>query len=163
MMQPAQSIMRKNAPRGGGANSVVRGSLPQPKMRAVLMVVTNILGEQSLQMAFIHRDNVVQQVLSATFDPTLRYTVLPGTLEGGADRGYIQGSEGPGNFQPVFRIPIEDEIPGSRPKWKRLPQLLDDPTARRMLRDVNVQDASTIVADDEEAVERAERDRWHGE
>ena len=78
-------------------------------------------------------------------------------------RIYIQGSEGPGNFQPVFRIPIEDEIPGSRPKWKRLPQLLDDPTARRMLRDVNVQDASTIVADDEEAVERAERDRWHGE
>ena len=151
-MQPAQSIMRKNAPRGGGANSVVRGSLPQPKMRAVLMVVTNILGEQSLQMAFIHRDNVVQQVLSATFDPTLRYTVLPGTFEGGADRGYIQGSEGPGNFQPVFRIPIEDEIPGSRPKWKRLLQLLDDPTARRMLRDVNVQDASTIVADDEEAV-----------
>jgi hypothetical protein len=37
-------------------------------------------------------------------------------------------------------------------KWKCLPQLLDDPTARRMLRDVDVQDASTIVADDEEAV-----------
>jgi len=29
-----------------------------------------------------------------------------------------------------------------------------------MLRDVDVQDASTIVADDEEAVEHAERDRW---
>jgi Transposase zinc-binding domain len=27
-------------------------------------------------------------------------------------------------------------------KWKRLPQLLDDSTARRMLRDVNVQDSS---------------------
>src|SRR3989440_5879298 len=106
---------------------------------------------------------VVQQVLSATFDPALRYTVLPATLEGGADRGYVQGSEGPGNFQPVFRIPIEDEIPGSRPKWKRLPQLLDDPTARRMLRDVGVQNASTIVADDEEAVEYAEGNRWHRE
>ena len=44
-------------------------------MRAVLMVVTNILGEQSLQMAFIHRDNVVQQVVSATFDPTLRLCI----------------------------------------------------------------------------------------
>ena len=33
---------------------------PESKMRAVLMVVTNILREQSLQMAFIHRDNVVQ-------------------------------------------------------------------------------------------------------
>jgi hypothetical protein len=31
-----------------------------------------------------------------------------------------------------------------------------------MLGDVEVQDASTAVADDEEAV-HAERDRWHGE
>ncbi len=48
-------------------------------------------------------------------------------------------------------------------KGKRLPQLLDDPTARRMLRDINVQDAPTIVTDDEEAVENAERHRWHRE
>jgi hypothetical protein len=37
-------------------------------------------------------------------------------------------------------------------KWKCLSQLLDDQTTRRMLRDVDMQDASTIVADDEEAV-----------
>jgi hypothetical protein len=41
----------------------------------------------------------------------------------------MHGSEGPGKFQPVFRIPIENEIPGSGPKGKRLPNLLDDPTA----------------------------------
>ncbi len=51
----------------------------------------------------------------------------------------------------------------SRPKRKRLPQLLDDPTARRMLRDVEMQDTPAIVADDKETVEAAERDRWHGE
>jgi len=28
MMQPAQSILRKNAPGGGGANSVARASVP---------------------------------------------------------------------------------------------------------------------------------------
>ena len=32
-----------------------------------------------------------------------------------------------------------------------------------MLRDVNVQDAPPIMADDEEAVAHAERDRWHSE
>jgi len=32
-----------------------------------------------------------------------------------------------------------------------------------MLGDVEVQDASTAVADDEKAVEHAERDRWHSE
>ncbi len=72
-------------------------------------------------MAFIHRDNVVQQISSAAFDPTLSHTVLPGTLEGGADRAYLQGSNGRGNLQPVFRIPIEEQKPGRRLEWKRLP------------------------------------------
>ena len=50
-----------------------------------------------------------------------------------------------------------------RPKRKPLPQLLDDPTARRMLRDVEMQDTPAIVADDKETVEDVERDRGHGE
>src|SRR5713226_4123900 len=32
-----------------------------------------------------------------------------------------------------------------------------------MVCDIDVQDAPTIVADDEEAVEHTERNRWHGE
>ena len=56
-----------------------------------------------------------------------------------------------------------DQKSWSRPKRKRLPQLLDDPTARRMLRDVEVQDTPAIVADDEEAVEDTESDRGYGE
>jgi hypothetical protein len=46
---------------------------------------------------------------------------------------------------------------------ERLAQLLDDPTARRMLRDVNVQDVPPVMTDDEEAVEYAESNRWHRE
>jgi len=39
---------------------------------------------------------------------------------------------------------------------KRFPQLLHNPRAGRMARDVEVQDASAVVADDEECVENAE-------
>jgi hypothetical protein len=39
MIQPARSILRKDAPRGGGANSVVGSFLPQPKMRAAFVGV----------------------------------------------------------------------------------------------------------------------------
>jgi 2-polyprenyl-3-methyl-5-hydroxy-6-metoxy-1,4-benzoquinol methylase len=42
-------------------------------------------------------------------------------------------------------------------------QLLGDPTARRMLRKVNMQDAPPIMTDNEEAVEHAERNRWRCE
>ncbi|HWO32945.1 MAG TPA: hypothetical protein VNO32_29460 [Candidatus Acidoferrum sp.] len=75
MMQPAQSILRKNPPGGGGAYSVVRGCLPQPKMRAVFVVAADVLREQTFQMTFIHGNDVIQQISSAAFNPTLRYTI----------------------------------------------------------------------------------------
>ena len=50
----------------------------------------------------------------------------------------------------------------SRLKRKRLSQLLDGPGTRQMPGDVEVQNASTIMADDKEAVEHPERDRWNG-
>ena len=60
MMQPADSILRKDAPRGCGANSVVGGSLPQSKVRAVFVLVANVFREHTFQMAFIHRNDVIQ-------------------------------------------------------------------------------------------------------
>src|SRR5882762_6827621 len=163
MMQPAQSILRKNPPGRGGANSVVRGSLPQPKMRAVLVVVADVFRKQTFQMAFIHGNDVIQQISSAAFNPTLRYTILPRAFEGRSYRAHLQGSNGDWNLQPVLSVAVENKKPRSQLKRKRFSQLLHDPQASRMLGDVEVQDASTAVADDEEAIEHAKVDRWHGE
>ncbi len=46
-------------------------------MRAVLLVIRNILAEQPLQMAFMDCDEVVQQVTAAAADPAFRYAILP--------------------------------------------------------------------------------------
>jgi hypothetical protein len=53
----------------------------------------------------------------------------------------------------------EEQKPGSGIKGKGFPQLLDDPQARGVFGDVEVPNASAFVADDEEAMEYAERDR----
>jgi hypothetical protein len=50
-------------------------------MRSVLVVVVNILVEQSRQMTFVDCDDVIQQIAAATGYPTLRYTILPRTPE----------------------------------------------------------------------------------
>src|SRR6266566_604606 len=163
MVQPAESLLRKDPTPSYGTNPAVRCPLLKSEMRAVLMMVTNILREQSLQMAFIQRNNVVQQVSSAAFDPTFRHTVLPGTRERGLHRAHLQGSNCRWKLPTIFRISIEDQKLGSGTKRKRLPQLLDDPTTRRTLGDVKVQDAPPLMADDEETVEHPERDRWHHE
>jgi hypothetical protein len=65
------------------------------------------------------------------------------------------------HLEPELLIAIKDQVFVRRFKGKCLAQLLDDPTASWMLRDVNVQDAPPIMADDEEAVEYAEAYRWH--
>jgi hypothetical protein len=65
MVQSAESFLRKDPTRSSGTNPAVRCSLLKSEMRAVFMMVTNILGEQSLQMAFIQRNNVVQEVSPA--------------------------------------------------------------------------------------------------
>ena len=57
MVQPAESLVRKDLTRSYRTNPAVRCPLLKSEMRAVLMMVTNILAEQSLQMAFIQRNN----------------------------------------------------------------------------------------------------------
>src|SRR5208282_4400938 len=159
MMQPAESRVTNDTTGCYGTRSVVRCSLPQSKVRAVFMVVADVFSEQAFQMAFIHRNDVIQQITSAAFYPALRHTILPRAFEGGSDRPDLHGSNSSGNLKSVLPIPIKDQKPWSRPKRKRLPQLLDGPQARRMPGDIEGQDASTIVADDEETIEHAEGDR----
>ncbi|HKW35638.1 MAG TPA: hypothetical protein VJN92_21700 [Candidatus Acidoferrum sp.] len=68
-----------------------------------------------------------------------------------------QGANSDRDFQSVLGIAIEEQKPGSGIKGKGFPQLLDDPEARGVFGDVEVQNASAFVADDEEAIEYAER------
>ena len=114
-------------------------------------------------MTFVHRDNVIQQVPSTTLDPTFCDTVLPRTFEGCSDRPDLEGSNRCRNLHFILAITIKDQEPGSRFKWKRFPELLNDPQARWVLRDVEVQDPPTVMTDHEEAVEDTKRDRWNSE
>ena len=45
VVQPTQSIMGKHATRGYAANSAPRRSLAQPKVRAVFVMVGDVLGK----------------------------------------------------------------------------------------------------------------------
>jgi hypothetical protein len=128
-------------------------------MRAVLVVVANILREQAFQVAFVNCDDVIQEITPATPYPTLCNSILPRTFERGADRTHAEGSNRCGDFQSILGITIKDDEPWSGFKWKCFSQLLDNPQACRMLGDIEVQDAPTIVTDNEKAIERAESDR----
>src|SRR4029077_7863463 len=102
-------------------------------MCAVLVVVANILREPAFQVAFVNCNDVIQEITPATPYPTLCNSILPRTLERGADRTHAQGSNRRGHFQSILVISIEDIEPRSGSKRKCFSQLLDDPRACRML------------------------------
>ena len=63
MVQPSESLLREDPTRSYGTNPAVRRPLLKSEMCSVLMMVTNVLREQSLQMAFIQCNHVVQEAL----------------------------------------------------------------------------------------------------
>ena len=127
-------------------------------MRAVIVVIANVVEEKSLQMPFVHSNDMIQQLPPTAFDPALRHPVLPWTLERGLDRLNPEGSHGSGNLHSVLPVPVEDQKPRNRAKRKGLPQLLRDSLARRMLGDVAVQDAPPVMSDHEKTVQHAKPD-----
>src|ERR1700730_13890590 len=94
--------MRKDMTGGYGASSAVWRSLPQSEMRAVLVVVANILREQAFQVTFVNCDDVIQEITAATPHPTLCNSILPRTFERGADRIHPQGSTAAGTSSPYL-------------------------------------------------------------
>jgi hypothetical protein len=110
MMQPSESVLRKYPTRGSGTCPAVRCSLHEPEMRAVFVVAANIFEGQSLQVAFIECNDVIQQVTTATANPALGGAILPVTFEGRSHRTYLQESNGRGYFRPGLRIPVEDQL-----------------------------------------------------
>ncbi len=114
-------------------------------MRAVLMIIAGVFGMQPLQMASVHRDEMVQQVAAATFDPSFRDAVLPRAFERGSHSPDLQRPDRCGNLDPILTIPVQDQNRRSGFKWKRFPQLLDDPRTGRVFGNVEVQDAPTIM------------------
>src|SRR5258708_13068231 len=152
MVQSAEPLMRKDAARGHRVTSVPWRSLPERKMRAVLVVVADVFRKQPIQMAFVHCDDVVQQVAPTTLNPSLRDAILPRTFEGGSDGDDRQRSNSCGNLHSILAVTVEDQKPGSGFIRKRFPQQLDDPPARRTLGDVEGQNASTTMTNDKKAI-----------
>src|SRR5882724_5176242 len=114
-------------------------------------------------MAFIQRDHMVQDLSTATPNPSLRRSILPGRLDARPLRfqaGRLQKGDGGGI---KFRIAVQDHVTVWASFGEGLPQLLHDPLRTRTSSDVEVQDPAAPMLDDKEAVQQLERQRRHGE
>ena len=132
-----------------------RCSLPLRKMSSVLVVITDVLVHEAFQMPFVENDYRVEQITAAIADPTLCNAFLPWASEAGSLGLDAETLRRVDHFFVELCAAIEDQITRRRVVRKCLAQLLDDPGAGKMLREVAVQDATPVMCNDEEAVQNA--------
>ena len=166
MMQTAEPRHRYDLVASYGIRSgfaAGRRSLRQREMRAVVMVVADVLFHQPFQMAFIEHDHMVEQVSSTATNPTFGDTVLPRTSEAGSFGLDAEAFDGADDFFVEVRSSVENEMFRGAIVGECFPQLLHDPRTVWMSCDIPVKDAPPVMRDDEEAVQHTEDQRRHGE
>src|ERR1022692_1379320 len=107
VMQPAHAPLANHCTLFQRACPASRRLLVQPEVGSVVVIVGNVLGDESLQMALIQRDHMVEQVAAAASDPTLGDPILPGTPNRGTDRCHVQRAHRRWHFQAILRIAVE--------------------------------------------------------
>lgn len=121
-----------------------------------------VVFHEPFQMPYIEADDVVEQVPAAIANPTLCDTVLPRTSEAGSLRLNAEALYCVDDLRIEVGAAIEDRQARSRVVRKCVPQLLDDPRAGWRFGPIEVEDSSTVMRDDEKAVENAKGERRHG-
>jgi hypothetical protein len=157
-MHTAESWLSHHTANTHGTSSPGRCLLAEPEVRSVFVVVTHVIRKQPFQVGLIEGDDVIQQVLPTASDPALGNSVLPGASERNPNWIHGHRPDRYRNLKAILGISVKDEKPGSRSIREGLSQLLDDPRAGGVPRDIKVQDTTVIVRHDEKAVEHTERD-----
>ena len=128
-------------------------------MSPVVMIVGDVVREEPLEMALVQRNDLVEQIAPAAADPAFRDSILPRALDRGLHATNCHGSNRSRYFQSILCVVIIDQELGRGLVGKGFAKLLHNPTARWMTSDIEVQDASTVMANEKEAVKHAERER----
>jgi hypothetical protein len=114
-------------------------------------------------MALAEHDDMIEQIAAAVADKAPGNTVLPRTFERRSDRLDPNRLHGLHDVEVEDSIAVVDQVFRGRVKGKRFAQLLGDPGAGWVARDVEIEHAPPVVGYDEEAVEHAKGKRRNGE
>jgi hypothetical protein len=135
----------------------------QGVVNAVLVVIADVLADDTTKVFFVPRDDVVEDLAAAAPNPSFGRSVLPWGVNA-RSFGFQSGGR-----QEANDVAVEDGIViqngvaiGGRLR-KGFAKLLHDPICGRMSRDVEMQDSTAFVLDDEETVQHSETRGRNGE
>jgi hypothetical protein len=121
-----------------------------------IMIVAEIFLQYSAKMLFRKYNHVVKTFAADTADHLFRVCVLPGRVRGGDYFFDLYSIYSPPEIVSVDRISISDQVSWGSFFRKRLDQLLSHPGGGRMFRDVEMNDLTSLMQKNDEAVKVSE-------
>jgi hypothetical protein len=113
MLQPIEARngdYRRVWRRPGLDRPPVRRVLFQRIVRSIFVIVVHVISDQSAEMLFVQRDDVVENLSPATSHPSFRDSVLPGRLHARTLQVQSGCSQEGDDVGVKLRVPIEDEV-----------------------------------------------------
>src|SRR5690242_10382995 len=166
MVEPAEAWQRSHA---GAADFPSLDRTPagrvfaQRVVDAVLLVIADVLADDTAQVFFIDRNDIVEDLAATASNPPFGGSVLPRGVNARPscfESGRLQECN---HVLVKDGIVIENRVAIRTGFRKRFAELLHDPIRRRMPRHVEMQDSATFVLDHEETVQHAEGRGRHRE
>ena len=122
-----------------------RSILAERKVGARPLVVRDVGPKDSMKMALIEDDDVVQTLAADRADDAFNVGILPGRARCGADGRETEGLDRPTERRAEGRVAVVEEEPRVRGVGKGLAELLSGPCGRWVRRHIDMQDASPVV------------------
>jgi hypothetical protein len=136
--------------------------LGQREMRARLVIVRQVPGQDARQSSFIHDDHMIETLASDGPDDPLRVRVLPWGTRGGAERLDAHATRR-GRERGKRVVAIVHEVARGCVFRKRFAELLGGPGRSRMRGDRDVHDVATPMRQDDEHEQQSIGDGGHDE
>jgi hypothetical protein len=158
-MQTAQPPASHDSSAGSlrGRGKTTAGSLLFKRVvRAVLMVVGNVLSQQSAKVTLVEDDGVIEQFATHASDPALCDTVLPRASEGRPRWAQAEGIHRCEDPVAEYRVSVEDQVAHGGIMRERFAQLLDNPCGSGPVGHVKMENAPLGVIDREPDLEDSE-------
>ena len=114
-------------------------------------------------VAFVKHDDMIEQVATAVADEALSDAILPRAFEGSANGLHAKCFRRCEDLSAEGGISVVNQIAGRRVERECLAQLLTHPGAGWMSGHIEMKNSPPVMGDDEEAIENAKGECWHGE
>jgi hypothetical protein len=137
--------------------------LVEREVRARLMVIGEIAGQDTAQMSFAEDQNVIQTLAPNRTYQALRERVLPGAVRRREDFADPHPLHSVAKLLPLHPVTIAVKIGRRGVVRERIHDLLGGPGGGGMLGDVEGDDAPAVVGEHDEDEEDAQAGRGHSE